>query len=496
VTRKDDQLFDTGEVSVVSVKPRLAAGRVKTFRVYDPAQQFLLPPSIDEWLPQDHPARFVGEAVDHLLDLSLIYASYDSAEGAPPYDPAMMLKVLLWGYSSGVTSAREMERRCVTDVAFRFLTANQTPDYRSIARFRRRHLPAISGLFTQVLVVCQQAGLVKLGRVALDGTKVKANASRHKAMSYEYLGPRIEQIQAEVDRLLAQGEQVDQAEDAQYGVDHRGDELPTELARRETRLVKMRAAKAAIEQAARDKAQAEAAKKALAKAKDHGVDLDQARSVADLAGAAARHSATPKKTDQRNFTDPDARIMKTSDGSFYYAYNGQAIVDEAFQVILATSLTQAATDVNQLTTMGEIMETQLDAAGITSRPRVVLADAGYCCQDNLEYAHGLTTDVLIATGRLTHGERVPEAPRGRIRKDATLRERMARRLRTVKGKKDYARRKAIVEPVFGQIKTRQNAGRFRLRGLDGATAEFTLHALVHNLRKLANTGIRPAVMMA
>ena len=195
----------------------------KTFRHYDPAQGFLLPPSLDDWLPKDHEARFIAEVVDDLLDLSVIYASYTTADGAPPYDPRMMLKLLLYSYSIGVTSSREMERRCVTDVAFRFLTANAAPDYRSIARFRRRHLKVLDDLFTQVLVLCATAGLVRLGRVALDGTKLVANASRHKAMSYDHIVPRIEQLQAEVDAMLAEAEAVDEAEDEAYGADRRGD---------------------------------------------------------------------------------------------------------------------------------------------------------------------------------------------------------------------------------------------------------------------------------
>ena len=269
------------------------AGRDRAFRPYDPAQSFLLPPSIDDWLPEDHEARFVGEAVDELLDLDAIYAAYVSFEGAPPYDPAMMLKLLLWGYSCGVTSSREMERRCSTDVAFRFLSANQAPDYRSIARFRRRHLGALDDLFVQVLALCAQAGLAKLGRVALDGTKLRASASRHKAMSYDRLGPRIDDLQSQVDDLLAEAEAVDRAEDEAFGEDRRGDELPQELARRETRLAKMRAAKEAIEADAKEKAAAKAAAKAAE------------------AGAARRKSARPPRRPPKG-PSPTRRPSATS----------------------------------------------------------------------------------------------------------------------------------------------------------------------------------------
>ena len=481
MTAACDQLFNVEEGRQPATGP-VPAGRAKTFRPYDPTQQFLLPPSIDDWLPEGHEARFIAEAVDELLDLEPIYASYVVADGAPPYDPTMMLKLLLWGYSCGVTSSREMERRCATDVAFRFLAANQAPDYRSISRFRRRHLQVLEDLFIQVLALCAGAGLVKLGRVALDGTKLRASASRHKAMSYDRLGPRIEEYEAQVKDLLAEAEATDQAEDDAFGEDRRGDEIADELSRRETRLQKMRAAKEAIEKDAREKAAAKAARKA----KEAGKSDDEVRHAAEQAAQRAK----PEGRAQRNFTDPESRMMKTTDG-FHYAYNAQAVVDGEAQVILAAEVTQAAGDVDQLFEMADRTKENLTAAGIDENPTTLLADAGYCSEDNLEKAESSDTDMLIATGRLKHTERVPDAPRGRVPKDATSRERMARRLRTKKGRRDYARRKAIVEPVFGQVKVRQRAGFLRLRGLDGAKGEWTLHALCHNLRKLA-TVVEPA----
>jgi transposase len=471
-----DQLVEVEEVEA-PVRETSSAGRSRTFRPYDPAQQFLLPPSIDDWLPKDHAARFVSEAVDELLDLGPIYRAYQVADGAPPYDPKMMLKLLLWGYSSGVTSSREIERRCVTDVAFRFLSANCAPDYRSVARFRRRHLGALDEIFVQVLALCAGAGLVKLGRVALDGTKLHASASSHKAMSYDRLGPKIEQLEAEVKDLLAEAERVDEAEDAAFGEDRRGDEIPAELARREARLAKMRAAKEAIEAEAKEKAAARAAEKARKSGAD---EAEVARKAAEAAEA-----ATPEPRAQRSFTDPEARMMKTT-GGFNYAYNAQAVVDEEAQVILSADVTQAANDVEQLFDMLDQTEDNLSAAGIDDRPEVAVADAGYCSEENLEKAEDHDVDVLIATGRVKHGERVPSAPRGPIPKDATRRERMARRLRTKAGRAHYARRKAIAEPVFGQTKVRQHAGQLRLRGLAGAKGEWTLHSICHNLRKLAN----------
>jgi transposase len=436
-----------------------------------------MPPSLDDWLPQDHTARFVAEVVDELLDLSVVYDSYVEASGAPPYDPTMMLKLLFYAYSTGVTSSREMERRCHLDVAFRWLSANTAPDYRSIARFRRRHLVALDDLFTQVLVLCSEAGLVKLGRVALDGTKLRASASRHKAMSYGRLGPRIVQLEAEVAAILAEAEAVDLAEDEEFGEDRRGDEVPPELARRESRLVKLRAAKEAIEAEAAQKA----AEKAAGKAEKDGADDTQ---VAEAAATAAV-GATPVDRTQRSFTDPQARMMKTNDG-FHYAYNAQAVVDEYSQVVIAAEVTDQAGDVQQLIPMIDAATGQLTDAGIDTVPKLFLADAGYCSQDNLQAIADAEIDAVIATGRIRRNERVPDAPRGRIPKNATRRERMARRLRTKTGRADYARRKAIVEPVFGQMKVRQHAGHLQLRGITGVQGEWTLHAICHNLRKLAN----------
>lgn len=471
------QLFEVGEVVHDPVRKGPAA-EAKTFRRYDQAQCFLLPPSLDDWLEEDDEARFVSEVVDDLLDLSAVYASYESAVGAPPYDPKMMLKLLLYGYATGVTSSREMERRCRRDVAFRWLAANDAPDYRSISRFRRRHLDALRQLFVQVLAVCAQAGLVRLGRVALDGTKLSANASKHKAMSYDRIVPKIDQLQAEVDALLAEAEATDDEEDGTFGEDRRGDEVDAELARRQTRLRKLRQAKEAIEAEAR--ARAEAAARSKAEAADKSAD------EVDIAVAEAGGKATPKGSAQRNFTDPDARMMKTNHG-FDYAYNGQAVVDEANQVVLAAEVTQQASDATQLVPMMEATEGNLEAAGIAGSPETLLADAGYCSEDNLEAVEDLDPDVLCATGRERRGETFPQ-PRGPIPKGATRREKMARRLRTKKGRVDYARRKAIVEPAFGQVKVRQHAGSLRLRGLEGAAGEWTLHMLCHNLRKLRNAG--------
>jgi len=243
-----------GRSTAEASPPAVASEGDKTFRAYAPDQLLLMPPSLADWLPEDHLARFIDEVVETVLDLSAIYAAYEEARGGPPYDPRLMLKVLLYGYATGVRSSRRLERRCLEDVAFRFLGANQQPDFRSLARFRRRHLGALEELFVQTVRVCATAGLVKLGRIAIDGTKLRANASRHKAMSYGRMVERERGLQAEIAALrrqiagvLAEAEQVDAAEDAQFGVDRRGDELPGELARRESRLARIQAAKAALE---------------------------------------------------------------------------------------------------------------------------------------------------------------------------------------------------------------------------------------------------------
>jgi len=481
----EDVLFEVPEGNGKRETTKAPAGRSKTFRHYDPTQSFLLPPSLDDWLPEDHTARFIAEVVDETLDLSSIYGSYVEAVGAPPYDPTMMLKLLLYAYSVGVTSSREMERRCQVDVAFRWLSANEAPDYRSISRFRRRHVLALDTLFIQVLALCAEAGLVSLGRVALDGTKLRASASRHKAMSYDRLGPRMDEIKRQVAAMLAEAEAVDRAEDEEFGEDRRGDELPKELATREGRLAKMRAAKEAIEAEAREKAATKAATKA---AEDGG---DQA--AIGHAAEVAADKATPSKRAQRSFTDPESRMMKTNAG-FHYAYNAQTVVDEASQVVLAAEVTNQAADVGELTHMIAVTEGNLDAADIDDSPEVVLADAGYCSEANLQWIADTKSNVLVATGRIRRNERVSDSPRGRIPTNATQRERMARRLRTKQGRADYARRKAIVEPAFGQMKVRQSAGHLRLRGLAGAQGEWTLHVICHNLRKLANAtqGAPPA----
>lgn len=466
----DERLFEVGP----AVEVPSARGRVdKTFRRYDPHQVFLLPPSIDDWLPEGHLARFVSELVEEVVDLEPFLVSYTEGRGFPPYDPRLMVKLLVYGYVTGVRSSRGIEKACHDDVGFRFLAANVAPDHRSVARFRRRHLQALKGLFLESLLLCRKAGMVRMGRVALDGSKVRANASRRKAMSYKRMTEREADLARQIDDMMAEAEATDTAEDERFGPDGRDDDLPGEMARRESRLVKIRKAKADLE------AEAEAAARAAAKAEQRarrrgGDEADAAR-----AGEEAAAQATPEDKAQRNFTDPDSRIMKTSDNSFHQCYNAQAVVDDAHQVIVATMVGNSSADAPTFASLLDETVTNCGAA-----PAQVLADAGYFSEADVAAAAQAGVDALIATGRLNHGEVIPPAPRGRIPNDATVKQRMARKLRTKTGKAAYARRKAIVEPVFGQIDTCQGGKRVLLRGLDAADAEWALLAACHNLRKL------------
>lgn len=480
------ELRDAEQSVLIGLEPgsegsaRAKAPVDKTFRRYDQDQPMLLAPDLRDWLPADHPARWVDDLVEHGLDLAPFYDEYTEARGAPPYDPRLMLKLLIYGYSNGVTSSRELERRCQHDVAFMFLTAQAAPDFVAISRFRKRHLKAFAALFTQALGLCAQAGLVSLGKVALDGSKIRASASRHRAMSYDRMVRAEGELAAEVEELLADAERSDAAEDAVHG-ERRGDELPAELARRQGRLAAIRKARTDLE--------AEHAAKARAKAERDVAERGGEQSERVAAGEQAAAAAVVPAKAQRSFTDPDARIMKTSDGSFHYCYNAQTVVDEDSQVILSTKLVASGADSPELPAALSDLADSLAAAGIGQLPRTLLADAGYFSEANVAAATGAGIDPLIATGRQKHGEKPPPAARGRIPKDLTPKQLMTRKLGTKKGKAAYARRKAIVEPAFGQMKVAQDAGRLRLRGLDNVQGEWTLQAFCHNARKLRNSGL-------
>src|SRR6266436_5168303 len=420
----------------------------KVYRSYQPEQDFLLPPSLREWLTEDHLAYFVSDVVDQ-LDLTAMHAVYgEEQRGQPPYDPRMMTKLLVYGYCVGVFSSRRIQQRLTEDIAFRVLAAGSTPNFRTISDFRKIHLATLEGLFEQVLKIALEAGAMKLGRVALDGTKVKANASKHKAMSYDRMKEKERQIRAEVRELLAQAEAADAEEDALYGADQRGDELPEELQRRETRLQKIREAKRALEERARQTAE-----------KD-GKPAEEVK------------QAKPADKDQYNFTDPESRIMMGSDG-LVQGYNAQAAVEPALQLIVGQSVTPAANDKQQ---SGQ-------------RPDELLADSGYCSEKNLEHletadASGHKIDGYIATGKQKHGEHRQPCPRGPLPQHATRVERMKRKLQTKAGRAVYAARKTMVEPVFGQIKQARGFRQFLLRGLVKVRGEWALVCLTHNILKL------------
>lgn len=422
----------------------------KTYRPYVPEQDLLLPPSLREWLPEDHLAFFVSDLIDQ-LDLSAITTVYEEEDrGYPPYHPVMLTKVLVYAYCVGVFSSRKVQRRLAEDVAFRVLAAGNAPDFRTIADFRKTHLPALRGFFEQVLRLARELGAPRVGRVALDGSKIKANASKHKAMSYGRMRERQRQLRTEVKQLLEQAEAADAAEDAEYGPDRRGDELPAELQRRESRLKRIRDAKRALEARAKDEA-ANAGKPA--------------------------ETAKPDPKAQYNFTDPESRIMKGPDG-FVQAYNVQVAVDD-LQLIVGQAVTQETNDKKQLMPMIRTIEQQ---SGET--PAQLLADAGYCSDVNLAAIADTDIDAYISTRKQKHGERPGPCPRGPLPKTATIVDRMSRKLHTKTGTAVYAARKGIVEPVIGQIKQARGFRQFLLRGFEKVQGEWSLVCTTHNILKL------------
>jgi transposase len=426
----------------------------KSYRAYLPEQDLLLPPSLREWLPEDHLAYFVSDVVDQ-LDLRAIESKYEEEDrGQPPYHPRMMTKILLYGYCVGVFSSRRIQKKLVEDVGFRVLAAGNEPDFRTISDFRKLHLGVLQGLFDQVLQIALQAGTMKLGRVVLDGSKVKANASKHKAMSYGRMQEEERRLKEEVKRLFEQAEAADAEEDERYGRDRRGDELPAELARRETRLQRIREAKRALEERAREQAQ------------NKGEPEEKAQ------------KAKPEAKMQYNFTDPESRIMPGADG-FVQAYNTQIAVEPDFQLIVGQRVTQATNDKQQLVPTVEAIG---EHAG--QKPEEVLADSGYCSDANLKYLEKKKIEGFVATDKESYRDRHQPGPRGPLPKDATRVDRMRRKLQTQVGAAIYSRRKTIVEPVFGQIKEARGFRRFLLRGLGKVQGEWAMICLTHNILKL------------
>jgi transposase len=422
----------------------------KSYRPYLPEQSLLLPPSLRDWLPGGHLAYFVSDVVDQ-LDLTAIESVYEEDDrGQPPYHPRMMTKILLYGYCVGVFSSRKIQKHLVEDVAFRVLAAGNQPDFRTISDFRKLHLKALEELFQQMLRLTLETGTMKLGRVALDGSKFKANASKHKAMSYGRMKETDKRLREEVRKLLEQAEATDKEEDQRYGRDRRGDELPEELQRRETRITRIREAKQALEERARAQAESE------------GQNPEEAK---------------PKTQAQYNFTDPESRIMKGADG-FVQGYNTQIAVEPVFQLIVGQQVTQAANDKQQLRPMVEKIEEQSG-----QKPQGVVADAGYCSEENLKYLNKRKIEGFVATGKQQHNERWEACKPGPLAKGATRVQRMARKLKTLDGAAVYATRKFVVEPVFGQIKQARGFRQFLLRGLEKVRGEWALVCMTHNILK-------------
>ena len=432
----------------------------KTFRPWQVDQSLLLPPSVHDFVPGDHVAHFVRDLVRDRLDLSAIVEVYDEARGYPPYDPWMMTALLLYGYTQGIYSSRRLARGCEERLDFLAVTALNKPDFRTISDFRKRHLAALSGLFEQVVLLCKKAGLVELGHVALDGTKIKANASKHKAMSYGRMKKAEPDLAAEIAGWLEAAEAADAAEDAAFGADKRGDEMPEWMADKQKRLARIREAQAALEA----EAKADAEEKAKRPKKYRG-----GRKPKTPPG-------TPKDSAQRNFTDPESRIMKAKDG-FIQGYNAQAGVDAGHQVIVAQGLTANAADSGLLIGLVDAVKTNTGR-----KPQEVSADVGYCSEDNLAALEARRIRGYIATGRQKHPEGGEKQRRG------PQVEAMRRRLKHGGRRSRYRLRKQVVEPVFGQIKQARGFRQFLMRGIDKVTGEWAMVCTAHNILKLQKAG--------
>jgi transposase len=439
----------------------------KRFRDWHFDQRLLLPPSVQDFVAEDHLVRFVVAVVRDELDLSAIYAGYPGEKGQPPFHPAMMTALLLYSYAVGVYSSRRIARACRERVDFMAVVALDPPDFRTISDFRKLHLEALKDLFVQVLQLCERAGLVKLGHVALDGSKIKANASKHKAMSYARMVEREQELEAEVTRWLAAAEAADAAEDGQFGADKRGDELPGWVANKLQRLAKIKEAKAALE------AEAKAAAEEKAKAEAEAEAKRQAEGRRKPGKKAQPPNDKPAGKAQRNFTDPDSRVLLTRDG-FIQGYNAQAAVDATAQVVVAHTLTSSQSDQDQLTVL-------LD--GITSNlgrmPTEVSADCGFCSEANLAALEARSVAGYVAVARAKHPARSKRKILG------PLTQAMWRKLRRAGRRSRYRLRKQIVEPVFGQIKAARGFRQFLLRGIEKVMAEWALLCTAHNLLKLA-----------
>ena len=436
-------------------------GRMRTrFRPYDPDQQLLLPQDLREWVPAGHLAHHVSDLVD-ALDLSAFYARYEGdGRRRSPYDPRMMVKVLLYGYATGVFSSRKLARKLEEDVPLRMLAAGNFPAHRTLCEFRKRNLKAFGALFAEAVLPARELGLAGLGRVAVDGTKVRANASRRKAMSYGRMGPEEARLEAEIAELLARAEAADAEEDERHGEDVRGDELPEELKRREDRLAAIRAAQARLEAEARERDDARGREPEWDRNPKGGSPYKLAY-------------GEPEAKDQTNFTDPESRIMRTSTEGYQQCYNAQAVVDGESQLVVGTGVTDNASD------QGQLVERVDEVSGrLGETPGEVLADAGYSNEEDLAALEARGIDGYVALGREGKGVGEPNP------ETCPARARMAKRLKTPEGRAAYAKRKWIAEAPIGWIKEAMGFRRFSLRGLENVRGEWDLVCLALNVRRL------------
>ena len=451
----------------------ISGNMAKKYRNYDPEQTLLLSPDLRDWLPDDHLAVFIDEVVDE-LDLSPIFEYYEVEErGGPPFHPVMMTKVLFYAYCIGMPSSRKIDKSMYEDVAFRYLGAGNFPDFRTISDFRKIHLGVLGDLFVQVLKLCSEAGLVELGTVALDGTKVSANASMEKTNKYETLCKKEEELEKAVKEMLEKAEKTDKKEDEIYGKDKRGDELPEGFREKEERLKRIREAKRRLEEEQKEKRENYEEKMKERKEKEE-------KTGKNIRGRKPKEvPEEPEKDAKANTTDPDSRVMKTRKG-FVQGYNGQIVVDCDSQVIIAEDLVQDHNDKQQQYPM---MKKAHENTGRS--PKNSTMDAGYWNEEKLKDI-SLYTELYVATEKDWKERkkmREKSTPKGRIPKDITFKERMERKLRTKKGKEIYKKRSTSVETVFGQIKNR-GLGKLLLRGLEKVKGEWTLINLSHNLLKL------------
>jgi transposase len=444
----------------------------KTYRDWSTDQTYLFPPSPRDWLPEGDLVYFLLDTVA-ALDLTPIFAHYErELRGQPPFHPRMMVALLLYCYATGTRSSRRIRKRCHLDVACRVIVGADIPDFRTISDFRKIHLARLETLFVEVLKLCALAGLAKVGTIALDGTKIKANASRHKAMSYDRMKTEEERLKGEIAKLLAEAQASDDAEDLQHGPDRHGDELPDELTRRQSRLEKIQHAKKLLEERARIEATEEAARR---------------QAEGKSPSATPPSEAVPDPKDQINFTDPESRIMKASNKGWDQCGNAQAVANE-HQIILAADVTDQANDVRQTVPMVDQARANLDAVGVEETIRAALGDAGYYSESNATDLKQRGIEAYLATERLKHNEKMALAPRGRIPQGLSAKQRMARKLRTKVGRELYAKRKGIIEPIFGQLKQALGLRQFSMRGLASMRGEWRLMATVHNLLKLWRHG--------